>query len=173
MPIIICPGVHSPKLTDCFIANISKRIEADYLIVPTAEYPPYSAIAIYRWLELQQLSKTLPLSFIAFSAGVVGGIGAAITWQLRGGRVSSFIAFDGWGMPLVANFPIRRVSHDRFTHWSSGLLGAGELGFYADPEVDHLELWRSPEACWGWQIVSPGCQTRDTLLNYLTNVLIP
>lgn len=171
MPIIICPGVHSPELTDRFVQSISDRVEADYLILPTAEHPPYNAIAVYQWLERQQLSKMQPLSFVAFSAGVVGGIGAAMAWQLRGGNVQSFIALDGWGMPSLVNFPLYRVSHDAFTHWSSQILGSGEGGFYADPEVDHLELWRSPKACRGWRIISPGCQTRDTLLNYLTNVL--
>ena len=171
MPIIICPGVHSPELTDRFVQSICERIEADYLILPTAEHPPYNAIAVYQWLERQQLSKTQALSFIAFSAGVVGGIGAAMAWQLRGGNVRSFVALDGWGMPLGGNFSRYRVSHDAFTHWSSSILGAGAEGFYADPEVDHLELWRSPELCRGWRIISPGCQTRDTLLNYLTNVL--
>ena len=171
MPIIICPGVHSPELTDRFVQSISNRVEADYLILPTAEHPPYNAIAVYQWLERQQLSKTQALSFIAFSAGVVGGISAAIAWQLQGGNVRSFIALDGWGMPLGGNFSLHRVSHDRFTHWSSGILEAGAAGFYAEPEVDHLELWRSPEACRGWRVISPGCQTRDTLLNDLTNVL--
>ncbi|MEL6931446.1 MAG: hypothetical protein AAFO95_22905, partial [Cyanobacteria bacterium J06600_6] len=138
MPIIVCPGIHDPELTDALIQNLQNQIDDVYFILPTAAYTPYSAIAISQWLEQQPLSKTEPLSFIAFSAGVVGSIGAAIAWQLRGGQVRSFIAFDGWGMPLAGNFPIYRVSHDYFTHWSSRLLG-GEAEFYADPEVGHLD----------------------------------
>lgn len=170
MLIVICPGVHPPELTSRFIEGIQDWLESDYLILPTDKYLPYNAIAVLQWLERQQISKSQPLSFIAFSAGVVGGIGAAIAWQLQGGTVHSFIAFDGWGVPLLANFPIYRVSHDLFTHWSSSILGAG-AGFYADPEVEHLELWRSPAACSGWQTISFGCRTRNTLANYLTNVL--
>ena len=96
MPIVIIPGIHSPELTDRFVEGIQDKIEGDYLILPTEECLPYDAIAIYRWLERQLLDKK-PLSFIAFSAGVVGAIGAAIAWQLQGGKVHGFIAFDGWG----------------------------------------------------------------------------
>ena len=152
-------------MTDRFIQSLELE---NYLVLPTERYLPYNAIAVYHWLD-RQLSKTQPITFIAFSAGVVGGFGAAIAWQLQGGKVHSFIAFDGWGVPLGGNFPIYRVSHNYFTHWSSTLLGAG-LGFYAEPAVEHLELWRSPNCC-GWQVISSGWKTRDTLNNYLFNVL--
>jgi hypothetical protein len=170
-PIIICPGIHDPEITDQFIQAIQDKIPQDYLILPTTEYLPYSAIAVYQWLAQQGLSTSEPLVFIAFSAGVVGGFGAAIAWQLQGGQVDRFIAIDGWGMPLVANFPIFRVSHDYFTHWSSGLLGGGSVGFYADPGVEHLELWRSPSTSRGWQIISPGCKTPIVLTDYLSLTL--
>ena len=167
MTIIICPGIHPPELTDRFVRSLELR---NYLVLPTERYLPYNAIAVSQWLDRQQLSKTQPLSFIAFSAGVVGGIGAAIAWQIRGGIIHSFVAFDGWGMPLSANFPIYRVSHDYFTHWSSSILGAGQSGFYANPAVEHLDLWRSPN-CWGWQAIDSGWKTRNTLNNYLADVL--
>jgi hypothetical protein len=172
MPIIICPGIHDPHLTDLFVQALQAKISQDYLVLPTTEYLPYSAIAVYQWLDEQKLSKTEPLAFIAFSAGVVGGFGAAIAWQLQGGRVDRFIAMDGWGMPLVANFPIFRVSHDYFTHWSSGILGGGSGGFYADPGVEHLELWRSPSTSFGWQTISPGCKTPIVLADYLCLALL-
>ena len=165
MTIIICPGIHPPELTDRFVQSLELK---NYLVLPTESYLPYNAIAVYQWLN-QQLSKTQPLSFIAFSAGVVGGFGAAIAWQLQGGKIHSFIAFDGWGVPLGGNFPIYRVSHDYFTHWSSSILGVGS-GFYVEPAIEHLELWRSPISC-GWRVISPGCKTRDTLNNYLADVL--
>jgi hypothetical protein len=171
MPIIICPGIHDPELTDLFIKALQDKIPQDYLVLPTTEYLPYSAIAVYQWLDRQQLSKTEPLAFIAFSAGVVGGLGAAIAWQLQGGRIDKLIAIDGWGMPLIGNFPIYRVSHDYFTHWSSGILGVGTTSFYADPGVEHLELWRSPDTSYGWRIISPGWKTRDLLTDYLAHVL--
>ena len=171
MPVIICPGIHSTKLTDRFVQAIQPSVRQEFLILPTAQYLPYSAIAIYQWLNQQQLSDSEPLAFICFSAGVVGGFGAALAWQLRGGKIHSFIAIDGWGMPLIANFPIYRVSHDYFTHWSSGILGAGESGFYANPAVEHLTIWRSPETCYGWQTIGIGWKTRSTLINYLANIL--
>jgi hypothetical protein len=168
--LIICPGIHSPQLTEQFVQNIQDRVEQDYLVLPT-EYSPYSAIAIDRWLKRQGISPVKPLSFVAFSAGVVGSFGAAWAWQLRGGQVNNFIAVDGWGMPLSANFPLHRVSHDYFTHWSSRILGAGQQDFFADPRVEHLELWRSPRTTYGWRIVAPGQKTRDTFSNYLADIL--
>jgi len=170
MPIIICPGMHPPELTDAFVRDLQNKIKADYFVL-TAETAPYSAIAISQWLGHQSLSKTDPLSFVSFSAGVVGSLGAAISWQLQGGKVHSLIALDGWGMPLVGNFSIYRVSHDYFTHWSSSLLGAGNTGFYADPEIEHLDLWRSPANIYGWQVISPGCKTRTALTDYLAQIL--
>lgn len=167
MPIIICPGIHDPQLTELFIQAIQDKISQNYLVLPTSEYLPYSAIAVYQWLAQQGLSNTEPLAFITFSAGVVGGFGAAIAWQLQGGKVERLIAIDGWGMPLVANFPIFRVSHDYFTHWSSGMLGSASAGFYADPGVEHLDLWRSPSTSFGWRNISPGCKTPIVLTDYL------
>jgi hypothetical protein len=69
-----------------------------------------------------------------------------------GGTVKAFLAFDGWGVPLYGNFPIHRISHDYFTHWSSALLGGGEDSFYAEPAVEHLDLWRKPNVCKGWWV---------------------
>lgn len=168
--IIICPGIHTPELTEQFIQGIQDTVKQDYLVLPT-EYLPYSAIAVTQWLNQQSLSKSESLSFISFSAGVVGSFGAAWGWQLGGGQISNFIAVDGWGMPLIANFPLHRVSHDYFTHWSSSILGAGQQGFYADPGIEHLELWRSPKISYGWRIIAPGQKTRDNLANYLGDVL--
>ena len=170
MPIIIIPGIHSPELTNCFVEAVQNSIQQEYLILPTDKYLPYDALSIYQWLE-QARSPSQPMSFITFSAGVVGGIGAALAWQLRGGQVQSFIAFDGWGMPLVGSFPIYRVSHDRFTDWSSGILGGGTGSFYADPTVSHLDLWRSPNICLGWRYLAYGLKTRCSLIDYLQNIL--
>lgn len=174
MTIIICPGIHAPELTEQFIQGIQNIIkEQRCLVFPANQYPPYSAITIHYWLKQQLLSSsdTKSLSFIAFSAGVVGGIGAAWAWQLQGGNVSRFIAFDGWGIPLIGNFPIYRISHDYFTHWSSSIVEKDTYNFYADPQIEHLELWRSPKQCWGWQIIARGHKTRITLNHYLANII--
>ncbi|MGB3508882.1 MAG: hypothetical protein WBA93_06505 [Microcoleaceae cyanobacterium] len=151
MTIVICPGMHDRKLTDEFIKRLFTKCPCNFLLVPTQDYAPYSAIDILNFLWCKKsLNRDVPLLFIAFSAGVVGAVGAAWGWQLRGGQVKALIAIDGWGMPLSGNFPIYKVSHDYFTHWSWEFLGSGDESFYAYPSVDHLEIWRSPEITKGW-----------------------
>ncbi|NEP81121.1 MAG: hypothetical protein F6K39_24970 [Okeania sp. SIO3B3] len=156
MTIVICPGIHDPKLTEQFLEGLfihwqSLSQSGELLICPTQDYSPYSAIDILNFLWIKnQLTKNVPLLFIAFSAGVVGAVGAAWGWQLRGGQVKAFVAIDGWGMPVEGNFPIYKVSHDYFTHWSWGHLGTVDQSFYAHPSVEHLEIWRSPQTTKGW-----------------------
>ncbi|MEM8780207.1 MAG: hypothetical protein AAGF26_15320 [Cyanobacteria bacterium P01_G01_bin.49] len=122
------------------------------LIIPTDQYPPYSGFHILEYLEKNCQKTCQELVILSFSAGVVGAISAAWGCQLQGKRVKQFIAFDGWGVPLQGNFPIYRISHDEFTHWSSALLGTGKISFYADPPVEHLALWRSPQMVKGWMV---------------------
>jgi hypothetical protein len=150
--VIICPGIHDRTLTQEFLLDLAWP-EENLLVVPTRDCPPYSAVSMGQWVR-DRLSLEEPTIWLAFSAGVVGAIGAAWGWQLAGGKVLAFIALDGWGVPLFGNFPIHRLSHDRFTHWSSALLGAGADSFYADPAVEHLDLWRSPSTACGWRISS-------------------
>lgn len=157
--IIICPGIHNSQLTERFLAglhqgeieNIFPNWNQQVLVFPTQDYPAYSTIHILDFLQ-HNTTKTTPLVFISFSAGVAGAIAAAWSWQIFGGKVKAFIAVDGWGVPLSGTFPIHRLSHDYFTHWSSSLLGAGEDSFYADPSVEHLEIWQKPYACHGWWV---------------------
>ena len=157
--VVICPGMHDSQMTQDFleelqcgeIADLSSCWTSNVLIFPVQDYPAYSAMHILGFLQ-RHTEQTTPVIFISFSAGVVGAIGAAWWWEMLGGKVKAFLAFDGWGVPLYGNFPVHRVSHDHFTHWSSALLGAGEDSFYADPAVEHLDLWRSPESCHGWWI---------------------
>ncbi|HEY9608193.1 hypothetical protein [Allocoleopsis sp.] len=157
--VVICPGIHEPQLTQDFltalqgnkIAHLSTGSTQKLLIFPTQEYPAYSTLHILQFLQ-RHASQTTPIVFISFSAGVAGAIGAAWGWEMLGGQVKAFIAFDGWGVPLQGKFPIHRVSHDYFTHWSSALLGTGEDSFYADPAIEHLDLWRSPDSCQGWWV---------------------
>lgn len=165
--IILCPGVHEQELTINFLKGLqietaqsydtsSQRNQSDpspnhsdLLVVPAQQLPVYSGIHILEFLG-EHCSIASPLVMICFSAGVVGGIGAAWGWQQSGGTIKAFMALDGWGVPLYGDFPIHRLSHDHFTHWSSKLLGAGSDSFYADPPVEHLELWRSPQTTQGW-----------------------
>jgi hypothetical protein len=173
--IIICPGIHDLQLTQDFLKKLqlsknnnqfsSKATQV--LIFPTQDYPAYSAIDVVEFLKCQITNIKSPIAFISFSAGVVGAIGAAWGWQLLGGNVKTLIAIDGWGVPLSGNFPIHRLSHDYFTHWSSALLGAGEDSFYADPAVDHLDLWESPDTCRGWWM-HPAARGKSEQRTYTT-----
>ncbi|MFB2938702.1 hypothetical protein ACE1B6_25910 [Aerosakkonemataceae cyanobacterium BLCC-F154] len=178
MSLIICPGIHEPNLTESFLAGLrslpTNQKPENILIFPTQDYPAYSSGDILQFLR-QNHSLSVPIAFISFSAGVVGAIAAAWGWQLLGGQITAFIALDGWGVPLIGNFPIHRLSHDYFTHWSSALLGSGEDSFYAAPSVEHLELWRQPQIVSGWWIHSLNGKTeqktRITAAQFLTILL--
>jgi hypothetical protein len=154
MTIILCPGIHDPQLTQSFWQAIQDTASSNLRgakvhIVKDAQSWAFSAIHVLQSLN-QAIPVSEPLTFICFSAGVVGGIGAAWAWQQQGGIVRALIALDGWGVPLLGSFPIYRFSHDTFTHWTSQPLGKGQHPFYADPGVGHLDLWRSPDQAWGW-----------------------
>ncbi|MFM7365710.1 MAG: hypothetical protein ACKO11_14685 [Cuspidothrix sp.] len=178
MPIIICPGMHAPELTQSFIEgclNQSGEKPVDILIYPGQGYLTLSTLHILHFL-CDRLGNKLesPVIFLCFSAGVIGGIGAATAWQLLGGHLQAFIAIDGWGVPLAGNFPIHRLSHDHFTHWTSAYLGMGENNFYAQPAVEHLSMWHSPQSVPGqWANPSVGFSppksylTASEFLNFL------
>ncbi len=182
--VIICPGIHEPQLTQDFLqglhrsntGNLSSRLSEKVLIFPVPDYPAYSVVHILEFLQSQTGLLETPLVFISFSAGVAGAIGAAWGWQLLGGKVRAFIAFDGWGVPLYGNFPIHRLSHDYFTHWSSAVLGGSEESFYAEPAVEHLDLWGKPDVCQGWWVHSatkgkPEQRTYTTATQFINELL--
>jgi hypothetical protein len=156
MIVILCPGMHAPQLTDTFWNAVRQRYGELYAeaIPPAQEVPEANVWGVVPLHVLQFLNRSVsvtePILMISFSAGVVGAIAAAWAWQLQGGSVRAFLALDGWGVPLSGSFPIYRLSHDKFTHWSSQPLGMGQAPFYAEPDVGHLDLWRSPEQAWGW-----------------------
>jgi len=159
MSIIICPGIHESALTESFISqclspefdSLNANSWGEILIFPGENLLALSSLHILHFLsDRLQYDLKSPVVFISFSAGVVGAIGAACSWQLLGGNVKALIAIDGWGVPLAGNFPIHRMSHDYFTHWSSSLLGGGHDNFYAEPAVEHLSMWRSPQTVKGW-----------------------
>jgi hypothetical protein len=184
MSVIICPGVHSPELTQGFLEGIGKLLDLDLCIFPSEQLPAYSAFHILDFLGAQASLQALPqgsqlppwsalkpLVLIGFSAGVVGAMGAAQILQGFGVRVKAVIALDGWGVPLWGNFPIHRISHDRFTDWSSPLWGRQDSSFYAEPEVAHLDLWRSPQTAQGWAIEG-GKATLTTAAAFVQRLLI-
>ncbi|MDJ0732695.1 MAG: hypothetical protein QNJ47_01195 [Nostocaceae cyanobacterium] len=163
MKIVICPGIHEAQLTNSFLSGLQGLIptgsnlstKVNILIYPYHNFLSLSGIHIFQFLQ-EQLKDKLesPVVFIGFSAGVVGAMFAAWKWQMWTGNVKAFIAIDGWGVPVCGNFPIHRISHDDFTHWSSKILGSGDNNFYADPPVEHLEIWRSPQKVPGWWVDS-------------------
>ncbi|MGK7916728.1 MAG: hypothetical protein AB4038_14485 [Prochloraceae cyanobacterium] len=177
MSVLICPGFHSPQLTQSFLQGLqlteSQYLPTNWLVFPTQDYLPVSVMDILTFLQKHEGNpgQAPPVVFISFSAGVVGAMLAAIAWQKQLGKVKAFFALDGWGVPLTGNFPIHRLSHDYFTHWSSPLLGAGKDSFYAEPAVEHLELWRSPQTAVGWWVKRSGCEVRCSAAKFLTMFL--
>ncbi len=133
------------------------------------EAPPYSFQNVRRLLER---TSTPEIVVIAFSAGVVGAVGALTKgWlQQAGLKVEALIALDGWLVPLVKSFPVYRLSHDRFTHQTSRPLGMGTTNFWADPQVPHRFLWSSPGAVKGWQVTGK-TQVATTALDFLQDRL--
>lgn len=174
----ICPGIHDRQLTEDFWQSLSQQSVAlsSPLILPTDSMAPFSPWHVLQFLKGELgCSQRHSLVFISFSAGVVGAIGAAWLWQQWGNTVKAFIALDGWGVPLTGEFPIHRLSHDHFTHWSSAWLGKGQESFYADPPTEHLTLWRSPDLVTGWMVRSApdGSQQKlpTTAAAFLTRLL--
>ena len=152
MPVVIGPGFHDRALTERFVRSLPPFVKPH--VVKTF---PADPIAVFRWLTRtfaapQAVDEdAIALVAIGFSAGVVGLAGALALWQQQGGQVARFFAVDGWGVPIVG-LPVCRLSHDYFTHWSSLPLGAGPVNFYADPSVEHLEMWGSAERVNGKQV---------------------
>lgn len=178
MRVAICPGIHDPQLTNSFLKGLSEQalsenLSPQFWVFPAQDYPAYSALDIMCCLG-REVPAGESLIFVSFSAGVVGAVAAAWGWHQFGGKVLASIALDGWGVPLAGNFPIHRLSHDYFTHWSSALLGTGAENFYADPSVEHLDLWRSPQTVRGWRLYQTpsGTQTSEptTAAAFLVNL---
>ncbi|NES97184.1 MAG: hypothetical protein F6K32_18500 [Desertifilum sp. SIO1I2] len=175
LTLVICPGIHDPLLTQQFVEGLQLGEMPGLKVVtfPASGIGAISSadISQFLWRQVGDPWRSSELLFISFSAGVVGAIGAAWAWQGFGGKVKALIAIDGWGVPLVGFFPIHRVSHDYFTHWSSALLGAGSDSFYADPGVEHLTLWRSPQTVFGWQQTGGSQKIRTTASEFLKQAI--
>jgi len=182
MTLVICPGIHDPRLSDRFVAALTRQLLATasnaaksqpqpIFVMPTQRYAPFSGLSV--WSYWQGISNPhLPLKVISFSAGVAGAIAAIPLWQGQGRSIAVMIAVDGWGVPQLGDFPFHRVSHDQFTHWSSALLGAGQDSFYADPAVAHLDLWQSPDRATGWAMSPLGDSLgQTTAIGFIANLL--
>ncbi len=169
--ILVCPGFNPPNFNENFREAFANESE-QWLFYPAPEFPPYSSLAILQFWQEFMLNNARPQSIIiiGFSAGVVGAWGTAIALSVEY-QIKALIAIDGWGVPLWGNFPIYRLSHDYYTHWSSCLLGGGNENFYAEPAVEHLELWRSPQYTRGWQIDNKGHKTGITAVEFIQKIL--
>lgn len=160
--------------------------------------PPYSPYHVLQSLEqhlshLQQIdhsqqSQTFSLDppaivWIGFSAGVVGALGAAQQWQAQGHPVLGLIAVDSWGLPLRADFPIYSLSryglnhdgakptHPSLGEWITRYFMSDLSHFYADPPVDHLFLWESPDQVQGWSQDYSGLRHRTTAIRFILDCL--
>ncbi|MDJ1185032.1 hypothetical protein [Roseofilum casamattae] len=150
MAVLICPGFHDRDLTESFLTDLALPVDP---LVPPSSILPIDGISLFNWMREALLNgdrEKPDIAIIGYSAGVVGAMAVAAMWHHGGGRVRCLIAIDGWGVALAGPFPIHRISHDYFTHWSSALLGVGERGFYAEPAVEHLQVWRSPDSVTGY-----------------------
>jgi len=178
MTLIICPGIHDPALSDRFLNALNRQLQATgsncqilpEQVLPTQRHMPFDGLAVWSFVE-ERADPPAPLLLIGFSAGVVGAIAAANLWQAQGRTVAAAIAVDGWGVPQIGDFPLHRVSHDHFTHWSSALLGAGQDSFYADPPVEHLDLWGFPEGALGVRVSPSGPPKQMTAIAFIAALI--
>ncbi len=169
--LVICPGYHGVALTESLISALNQALRAqvrnslsDWLIHLLPDdldalglaRADHSSAQVHPLMSLPTVLTdrrvaTTPTLFIGFSAGVLTAWGAAHLCALSGQSVLGLIALDGWGVPLAGPFPIRRISHDAFTHYTTAGWG-GTRRFYADPPIDHLTLWGSPGLVQGWKV---------------------
>ena len=172
MIILVCPGFNQPELNQNFINAFPNQ--GDYwLLYPSHQLPPYSPVAILDFWD-QSFPKDKISSgviLIGFSAGVLGLQRVALGLSKNQVKIKALIAIDGWGVPLRGDFPLYRLSHDYFTHWTSAILGEGNESFYADPPVEHLELWRSPQTTKGWRIDHHDTKIATTALKFIQDLL--
>lgn len=160
MHLLICPGYHSPDLTHDFLQVLLRRVTPDRLWVLPIGAAPGGLL----WLSRHGPPNQQPLNVIAFSAGVVAAYPLVMKWQTQGGK-SRFITIDGWGMPLPGNLSIYRMSHDRWTHSTTYFPTPRESKgyFYADPAVEHLEIWQSPQKTRGMGTIRASPQPMTAL----------
>jgi len=163
-------------------------------VVPP-EVPPYAPQQILEHLEecvergekggewgvgSGEQGAGVALVWIGFSAGVVGGLLAARQWHREGldqrleiggsvktFSVKAFIAIDGWGVPLWADFPVYSLSPDRFAYEMTRGLRSPLPHFYAEPGVSHLALWESPQRAMGWEESPAGTRLRLNAVQYI------
>ncbi|WP_448561795.1 hypothetical protein [Trichothermofontia sp.] len=175
MTLILCPGVHAPAFTTEFYHHLAPHIplpltQPPPLIVPTDRYPAYSPGHLLTFLRAAQPDP--PWVFLGFSAGCVAIAGVLPILSVWGIPITAIFALDAWGVWFPTTQPVHHLCHDRLTHWSAHLWREPKDSFYADPPVEHLNLWRSPHQVMGWQMsVHPQQCRYTTALKFLANHL--
>jgi len=155
MTLILCPGMHDPTWTTAFWQSLITQgpialTRSPPVIFPSNRYPAYSPWHLFAFLQTVQPAP--PWLFLGFSAGCVAIAGTLPLLACCQVPITAIFALDAWGVIFPTATPVHRLSHDYFTHWTSGWLGGRGESFYADPAVEHLSLWRSPQTVAGWQV---------------------
>jgi len=159
--LVVIDGFHNTSLTSPLLLTaatdpVLRRLPLFHSAISAPGgvlFPFHLRHGLEAWWQARWNGQPWPQILIwAFSAGCLGATGLAQYWHCYRGRVLALFAMDGWGVPLVTDYPIYRLSHDRFTHVTSQVLGAGAVNFYADPSVAHLDVWRDPATVDGWQV---------------------
>ena len=173
--VIVCPGFHAPELTDRAIAALDLPLTLNVIAIPERIWPS-DPVGIAGYLETQipPECRTSPVSFLAFSAGTVGALGAALLWR---SPIRTIVLCDGWGVPVLpllegrspapisapTSAPtVHRLSHDRWPHDTWGRMGIATPSFCAEPAVEHLELWGEVDRVTGHAFDLAGCPTGET-----------
>lgn len=159
MHLVICPGYHSSALTHDFLQALLGKITPDRLWVLPIGVMPGELL----W-QLKHSPSSQMLHVIAFSAGVVAAYPLVMRWQSQG-RTVPMIAIDGWGMPLPGILSIYRMSHDAWTHHTTYLPTPKDSSgyFYAEPAVEHLNIWQSPQTTWGMGAIGGAPQSMTAM----------
>ncbi|MEM7066344.1 MAG: hypothetical protein AAF572_24645 [Cyanobacteria bacterium P01_B01_bin.77] len=170
MQLLICPGYHSPDLTHSFLQSLLGVITPQQLwILPIGASP---GALLWLLTSPQRPRLSMELQIVAFSAGVVAAYPLLLAWQAIGGR-GRMIAVDGWGMPLMGDLAIYRISHDRWTHCTTYFPRPVESKgyFYSHPAVDHLSIWQSPRLSEGFGAIGTKVGSM-TALEFICAVLM-
>jgi len=175
--LIICAGIHPLTWTDDFVANLNHSEinlkPENLLIFPTDLFRAYDGQKIFQFIQesYPQPNFSPPFIIIGFSAGVVGALIASRLWQRHGGKVLALIALDGWGVPLIADFPIFTLCHDYFTHLTLIKFNSQVDSFYAEPSVSHEHIWRSPLQTIGWWQKPDGTKQKTNAMTIIKSCL--
>ncbi|MEM9568148.1 MAG: hypothetical protein AAF974_07545 [Cyanobacteria bacterium P01_E01_bin.34] len=79
------------------------------------------------------------------------------------------ILIDGWCVWCSDRVPIFRLSHDKITHVNALIYGGGRKLFCAQPAVEHLQLWSTPQDIRGWE--EGDRQTSTSAADFLMNCI--